>query len=162
MDKAKETPQERLKRLMAAQLNKKIQKDSVSQAQRKLAVGGAGSLAPSAVPSLGLRPVLPALHLLLPRCPRKLACGCGLRADCAAAVLGESAGCAGCSITEGRLGAIIWQPISATCGCQAPCIYHKAGWPMASVAGGARAGSAADHGAAGLWQQQRAQRQGWG
>jgi hypothetical protein len=30
---AKETPQERLKRLMAAQLNKKIQKDSLTAAQ---------------------------------------------------------------------------------------------------------------------------------
>ncbi len=33
VDKSKETPQERLKRLMAAQLNKKIQKDSLSAAQ---------------------------------------------------------------------------------------------------------------------------------
>lgn len=32
---AKETPQERLKRLMAAQLNKKIQKDSLTAAQVK-------------------------------------------------------------------------------------------------------------------------------
>lgn len=32
-------PQERLKRLMAAQLNKKIQKDSVQDAQKKLQVG---------------------------------------------------------------------------------------------------------------------------
>ncbi len=39
VDKARETPQERIKRLMAAQLNKKIQKDSVSAAQKKLQVG---------------------------------------------------------------------------------------------------------------------------
>lgn len=36
VDKARETPQERIKRLMAAQLNKKIQKDSVQEAQKKL------------------------------------------------------------------------------------------------------------------------------
>ncbi|KAL4449357.1 hypothetical protein ABPG77_007001 [Micractinium sp. CCAP 211/92] len=35
VDKSKETPQERLKRLMAAQLNKKIQKDSLSAAQKQ-------------------------------------------------------------------------------------------------------------------------------
>ncbi|KAL4448171.1 hypothetical protein ABPG75_005390 [Micractinium tetrahymenae] len=35
IDKGKETPQERLKRLMAAQLNKKIQKDSLSAAQKQ-------------------------------------------------------------------------------------------------------------------------------
>jgi hypothetical protein len=33
VEKGKETPQERLKRLMAAQLNKKIQKDSITAAQ---------------------------------------------------------------------------------------------------------------------------------
>lgn len=38
VDKAKETPQERLKRLMAAQLNRKIQKDSVTEAQKRLQV----------------------------------------------------------------------------------------------------------------------------
>jgi arginine/serine-rich splicing factor 16 len=35
---AKETPQERLKRLMAAQINSAFQKDSVAAAQRKLQV----------------------------------------------------------------------------------------------------------------------------
>lgn len=35
VDRSKETPQERLKRLMAAQLNKKIQKDSLSAAQKQ-------------------------------------------------------------------------------------------------------------------------------
>ncbi len=33
VDRSKETPQERLKRLMAAQLNKKIQKDNLTAAQ---------------------------------------------------------------------------------------------------------------------------------
>ncbi|PRW45018.1 CLK4-associating serine arginine rich isoform X2 [Chlorella sorokiniana] len=35
VDKSKETPQERLKRLMAAQLNKKIQSDTITAAQKK-------------------------------------------------------------------------------------------------------------------------------
>lgn len=43
----KETPQERLKRIMAAQLNKQAQKDHLVAAQRKLQVGQAGSVVTS-------------------------------------------------------------------------------------------------------------------
>ncbi len=39
---AKETPQERLKRIMAAQLNKQAQKDNLATAQKKLQVGHGG------------------------------------------------------------------------------------------------------------------------
>ncbi len=38
----KETPQERLKRIMAAQLNKQAQKDNIQATQKKLQVGAVG------------------------------------------------------------------------------------------------------------------------
>lgn len=71
VDKSKETPQEWLKRLMAAQLNKKIQKDSLSAAQVRagLAVrveawhAAAPALDKFCLPSRVLRP------FALPLCP---------------------------------------------------------------------------------------------
>ena len=44
----RETPQERLKRIMQAQLNKQAQKDVVVMQNKKLQVGGVGAGAPAA------------------------------------------------------------------------------------------------------------------
>lgn len=47
----KETPQERLKRIMQAQLNRQAQKDNVVAAQKKMQVGSVSSPAlPKALP----------------------------------------------------------------------------------------------------------------